>query len=66
MIQEPRFAFQCRKCGPRYLAVLGRQTKEIRGAMFCHLTVLIYLCREVSKKGCHCDIQFGGKGIRFQ
>ena len=26
--------------------------KEICGAMFCCLAVLIYLCREVSKKGC--------------
>jgi hypothetical protein len=26
--------------------------KDILGAMFCHLAVLIYLCGEVSKKGC--------------
>ena len=32
-------------------------TKEIRGAMFCCLTVFIYLCGEVSKKG----RQFRGK-----
>ena len=32
-------------------ATIFCEGKEIRGAMFCHLAVLTYLCGEVSKKG---------------
>ena len=36
--------------------------KEICGAMFCYLAVLIYLCGEVSKKGCQCSCPVERKG----
>ena len=46
-------------------ATIFCEGKEIRGAIFCHLAVLIYLCGEVSKKGCQgsCPVERKGNCI---
>ena len=41
-------------------------TKEIHGAMFCYLTVMIYLCGEVVKRAGRKAVQLRGKEIEFQ
>ena len=46
-------------------AIIGLSGKEIRGAMFCLIAVLIDLCGEVSKKGCQWILHFSNIFLYF-